>query len=224
MTSTEIKRPRTISDLPWPIPVAVLGAIGLVAGIWWFPAWFLAAQVARIWSTRGCMTWLASIGVPEYKDEEYARIVGVGPLALIAIRIFFSFNWLEPFQVIAAHHVDTTPNQESATALAIVFGVALATSLTGVLKSHGLPWIIAAAGFIAMSILVAGGYGLIWQANSLTALGLIVAGFCTSKIAMSINGFHRRRALRRADEALADAEEARMAAEGGAARTGRTVR
>jgi hypothetical protein len=198
-------RPRTIADISTPYPAAVLAVIGFVVGIVWFPAWFLTAQMLRLWSGRGCMTWLKSRGVPEYTDEKYAQIIGYGPLALIVARVLLALNWLEPWQVVADHKLDTTQTGESATFLAVVFGIALATALTGVMKTHGLPWLIGAAGFVLVAFLVAGGYGAIWKATAISGLGVIVVAYLIAKIPLTINQRMDKRAAKRAEEALTEA-------------------
>jgi hypothetical protein len=194
-------RPKTIADISSPYPFGVLAAVGFVAGIFWFPAWFVAAQMLRLWSQRGCMTWLKSRGVPEYTDEKYAQIIGYGPIALIAARILLSLNWLEPFQTIADHKLNTAPTPENGVFLGIAFGVALGTALTGFMRTHGLPWLIGAAGFVAVAVLVGGGYGLIWTATFLTGLPVIALGYVTSKIPIIINKYFEKREKARADEA-----------------------
>jgi hypothetical protein len=191
----------TIADIPSPYPFGVLAAIGFVVGIFWFPAWFLAAQMLRLWSKRGCMTWLKSRGVPEYTDENYANVIGYGPMALIAARVLLSLNWLEPFQTIANHKLDTTPGPENGVFLGIVFGLALGTALTGAMRTHGTPWLIGIAGFIAVAVLVGTGYGLIWNGTFLTGLPVIALGYITSKIPITINRYFERRDKRLAEEA-----------------------
>ena len=193
-------RPATLADLAVPFPFFVLAAIGLVVGYSWFPAWFFAAQLLRIWSTSGAVRWLSSLGVPEYTDEKYAMIIGYTPVALIALRILLSLNWLEPVQILGKQHIQTGPNPEEAVFLGIVLGVSLATAMTGVLRAHGLPWLLAAAGFGVMLALVVGADGAIWQPNPLQALPLIILGYLVSKIPLTITGVLDRRAARREEE------------------------
>jgi hypothetical protein len=201
-TATQADRPKTLSDLPWPLPVAVIAAIGLVGGIWWLPAWLLAGQIVRIWSQRGCMTWLKSRGVPEYTDDKYANWIGYAPIILIAVRVLLSLNWLEPFQALQAHHLDTTPTPEDGILLSLVFGLALATAMTGVLKVYGPLWIMSLAGFIAVAVLVVGGYGTIWTATAIEGSSLIILAYFTSHGPMQINKILLKRARRLAEEAL----------------------
>jgi hypothetical protein len=203
-TAAQRARPTCLADVASPYPVAVLAAIGLVAGWWWFPAWFLAAQLVRTWSTRGGVTWLSSRGFPEYTDEQYGRYIGYAPIALIALRIVLSLNWLEPFQIIAAHKAQTGADTESYVFVAIILGLALAVALTGVLRAHGLPWPLAAAGFVAVAVLALGSYGAIWNANALTAVPLVALGYLTSKIALVTNRVLDNRAARRAEETPQD--------------------
>jgi len=195
-------RPKTIADTPSPYPFGVLAVVGFVVGIFWFPAWFLAAQMLRLWSQRGCMTWLKSRGVPEYTDEKYAQIIGYGPLLLIVGRILLSLNWLEPFQTIADHKLNTAPTPENDVFLGIVFGIALGTALTGAIRTHGLPWLIGIAGFVAVAVLVGSGYGLLWNANFLTGLPVVALAYITSKIPIIINRHFDRRARNLELEAL----------------------
>ncbi|MGA3030267.1 MAG: hypothetical protein ABSE58_05940 [Candidatus Limnocylindrales bacterium] len=177
--------PTTLADLPSPYPVFTLAAIGLVAGYWWFPAWFLSAQLLRIWSVRGGIAWLSSRGVPEYTDDRYAAFIGYAPLALIAVRIVLSFNWLEPFQVFANQKVPTGSDAELGGYLAIVLGAAVAAALTGVLRTHGPAWLLAAAGFSLVLALAIGSNGAVWRPNALTALPLVLVGYLVSKIPMT---------------------------------------
>jgi hypothetical protein len=208
-TATQADRPKTLSDLPWPLPVAVIAAIGFVGGIWWLPAWLLAGQIVRIWSQRGCMTWLKSRGVPEYTDDKYANWIGYAPIILIAVRVVFSLNWLEPFQALQAHHLDTTPTPENSIFLSLVFGLALATAMTGVLKVYGPLWIISLAGFIAVAVLVVGGYGAIWTATALEGSPLIILAYFVSHGPMQINKILLKRARRPAEEALEESSAAK---------------
>ena len=199
-TATRKARPTCLADLASPYPVAALAAIGLVVGWWWFPAWFLAGQLVRLWSRRGAVTWLNSRGVPEYTDETYGTYIGYAPIALIALRIILSVNWLEPFQIIAAHKASTGADPETATFISIILGLALAVALTGVLRTHGLPWFLASAGFVAVAVLALGSYGAIWNANAITAVPLVALGYLTSKIALVTNRALDNRAARRAEE------------------------
>jgi hypothetical protein len=208
-TATQAEKPRTLSDLPWPLPVAVIAAVGFVGGIWWFPAWFLAAQTIRIWSQRGCMTWLKSRGVPEYTDDKYANWISYAPIILIVLRIALSVSWIEPFAVISNHHLDTAPTPENGIFLSVVFGLALATAITGVLKVYGPLWIISAAGFVAVTVLVAGGYGAIWTAMALDGGGLIILAYFTSHGPMQINKLLAKRAQRKAEETLEESSAAK---------------
>jgi len=193
--------PTTLADVTSPYPVFVLAVAGLIAGYWWFPAWFLSAQLVRIWSSRGGATWLSSRGVPEYTDDRYAAIIGYAPLALIAVRILLSFNWLEPFQVLAAQKVSTGSGAETGAYLAVVLGIAVAAALTGVLRTHGPAWLLAVAGFSLVLALAVGSSGTVWRPNALTAAPLVLAGFLVSKIPMAIAAALSRSAERRARDA-----------------------
>ncbi len=191
--------PVTLADVASPYPVFTLAAIGLVAGYWWFPAWFLSAQLVRIWSGRGGTTWLSSRGVPEYTDARYAAIVGYAPLALIAVRIVLSLNWLEPFQVITSQKVQGQSEAETAAYLAVILGVAVAAALTGVLRTHGPAWVLAAAGFSIVLALAIGSNGAVWRPSPLTALPLVLVGYLASKIPMSAAEALTRWTVRRAE-------------------------
>lgn len=196
----------TLSDIAWPYPFFGLGVVGLVIGYWWFPAWFLAAQLIHIWSARGGVRWLRARGVPEYTDEKYMTIIGYASMVLIAIRIVLSLNWLEPFQVLDSRTIYTGPDPQTAIYLSVILGVSLAAALTGVLRTHRLTWLFAAAGFILVLVLAVGANGAVWKPNGVTALPLLLVAYLFSKIPMTIEGFFDRRAARRAAEAMEETD------------------
>jgi hypothetical protein len=196
----------TLADALPPVPVFALAAVGLVVGYWWLPAWFLAAQLVRLWSSRGGVRWLSSLGVAEYTDEKYAAIIGYAPVVLIGLRLFLSINWLESFQVINSEKLPTGPNPQDATYLAVVLGFAVAAALSGVLLSRGLPWLIAAAGFALVLALAIGASGPIWQANALQAAPLMILGYLVSKVPLTIIRTLDRLATRRAEASLDDSD------------------
>jgi hypothetical protein len=176
--------------------VFVLAGAAAVIGIMWLPIWFLAAELLRLWAPRGGMRWLASRGVPEYTDDRYAAVIGIAPIAVIALRIAVSLDWLAPFRIFAGGQADITAS-ELAVAQALVLGLVLATSLAGVLRTTGWPRILALAGFFVVAGLVVAAEAGWWQPDALAALPLLVPAYLVSRLAMLADRWLYRRAARR---------------------------
>jgi hypothetical protein len=187
MTSTSpAPRVGTIAERIHPYLLFALAGLGTVWGLFWLPAWFLVAQLIRQWAPRGGMRWLASRGVPEYTDEMYALYMGNIPLALIGVRLLLSVDILEPFKMLNDKRLDTTSGAETTVFLGIVVGCVIATALTGVLRTHGWPWLLSAAGFTALMVWAIGSFGLIWHSNALYAMPFIPLAWLSSAIPMFI--------------------------------------
>jgi hypothetical protein len=194
--------PTTLADIASPYPFFALAAVGLVIGYWWLPAWFLAAQLIRVWSASGGVRWLSARGVAEYTDEKYAAIIGYALIGLIAVRVISSINWLESFQILGIQGWADKPDPQQATYLAVILGISVAVALGGVLRTNRLPWLLAAAGLGLIMLLSIGADGWIWRANTVEAAPLLVLAFGIAKIAMFLDRVLDRRAARRAEEAL----------------------
>lgn len=187
-----VHRVRGLADIADVRPFVVLAAIGAVAGIWWFPFWFLSAQLLRIWATHGGMRWLTAHGVAEYADEKIAMLVGLVPVAIIAARIIVSVDWVQPVRILETHKV-TSSAGELSIFLDLVIGIAMATALTGVLITRGLPWLVAALGFTAVLVLAAAATrGLLWEPSGFTAMPLALLGYLTTKIAIIWDNHNNR--------------------------------
>lgn len=182
-SSASTPRARSLAEIADVRPFAVLAVIGAVVGIWWFPAWFLSAQLVRIWATRGGMRWLAARGVTEYTDDKIVKIVGLVPVAIIAVRIIVAVNWLQPVQVLESHQLISSGSELSLYLDAVV-GVAMAAALTGVLTTRGLPWLLALLGFgVVATMAVTASRGVLWQPNAFEAIPVALLGGATSWVA-----------------------------------------
>lgn len=179
-----------------PLIFAIVGAT-TIAGIFWFPLWFVTAEVLRLWAPRGGMRWLASRGVPEYTDDSIATAIGIVPIVVIAIRVVIALNWLAPFLIFIRRSVPVSEG-EWAAMLALVLGVAMATALAGVLRTTGWPRLFAIAGFAAVTTLaVAAQQSLWWRSNALVALPLVILAYLISTAAILTDRRLYRRAARR---------------------------
>lgn len=195
MTASPAKpRARTIAENGNPYVIFALAAAGAVWGIFWLPAWFLVAQMLRLWAPNAGVRWLSSRGVPEYTDDKYAQAIANVPLLIIAGRLLISVDVLEPFKVISEHKVNAV-GSEAGVFLAVVVGIAVAMSLSGVMKTHGWTWLIATAGFAGVMTGAIGSYGLIWHANALEAAVLVPPAWLFSVIPMYICGRLDRRVI-----------------------------
>jgi hypothetical protein len=178
------------------VPVFLLAGVAAIAGILWFPLWFLAAELLRLWAPRGGMRWLASRGVPEYTDDRYAAIIGLAPIAAIAVRVALALDWIAPIRVFLGGKGDITAS-EWAVALAAVFGLTLATSLPGVLRTTGWPRVLAIAGFAGMAALVvAAQRGAFGPPHAFAALVLLVPAYLISTLAVRLDRWLYDRAAR----------------------------
>jgi hypothetical protein len=194
--------PKTLSEIGNPLPFFAVAVVALIVGYWWFPAWFLATQLIRVWSPRGGVRWLHKRGVPEYDDERYATIFGNALLFLIGFRLLLSINWLESFEILGNQGWAMKPDSQQATYLAVILGIAIGLALTGVLRTKRLPWVFAAAGFAVVFALAATADGRVWSPNTIQAFPLIVLAYFVSKIPMFIDGRLDKRQARRDAEAL----------------------
>ncbi len=187
-----VHRGRGLAEIADVRPVAILAAIGGLAGIWWFPLWFLSAQLLRIWAMHGGMRWLTAHGVAEYADEKIAMLVGLVPVAIIAARIILSVDWVQPFRILETHKV-TSSAGELSIFLDLVVGIAMATAFTGVLVTRGLPWLVAALGFAAVLVLAAAATrGYLGEMSGFTAMPLALLGYLTTKIAIIWDNHNNR--------------------------------
>ena len=196
--------PRTLSEIANPVPFVAIAAVALVVGFWWLPAWFLAAQLIRVWAQSGGVRWLSSRGVAEYTDERYATIIGNALLFLIAFRLLLAINWLESFQILVDEHRGWAMNADpqQVTYVAVILGLAIAISLTGVMKTKRLPWVFATAGFALVLGLALVADGRVWLPTTVEAVPLIALGYLVSRIPMFFDRRLDRRAAKRAEAEL----------------------
>jgi hypothetical protein len=191
-----------LADYPGALPFLSTAAAAAIGGIFWFPLWFFAAQLLRLWAPRGGMTWLNRRGVSEYTDERYATAIAWGPFVPIVLRILVSFNWLEPFQVLVSRHLDSAPTGEWTVLLDVVLGATIALSLTAVLTTGGLARVISLAGFLSMaglSLVIAFRPPL--AINGFALVPLVFVGWSISALAEAVNNAPKRRARRAARQA-----------------------
>jgi hypothetical protein len=187
-------RGRSIAQIADIRPFAGLAVVGAIAGVFWFPIWFLTAQMVRLWSTRGGLRWLGSRGVAEYDDEKIATVISLVPILVIAARVIVGVNWLQPFQVLDTKQLAPTSPSDLRFLLDIVLGIALSTAFTGVMVTRRLPMIVGLVGFAAVATLsVAAARGIWWQPNGIEAVPLALLGYVTSKIATVWDNHANRR-------------------------------
>jgi len=91
---------------------------------------------------------------------------------------------------------------QQATYVAVVLGLAITLSLTGVMKVKGLPWAITAIGFAVVLVLAIGAGGRLWQPTTVEAVPLVIFAYLTSRIPMFLDRRLDRNAARRAQEEL----------------------
>ncbi len=186
---------RAPAEYPNGWPVLGLAFAGAIAGIFWFPLWFAAAQLLRIWAPRGGVAWLRDRGVPEYTDERYASAIWIGAVVPIALRILVSFNWLQPFQDPYA----VAGKGEMTTLLDFVLGIAIALAMSGVLLCRGWSWLLALTGLAAVVVLaVVVAFRPGFQISGIAAAPLVVLGWLSSFLALFIDNAPARRARREA--------------------------
>jgi signal transduction histidine kinase len=194
--------PRILAEIGNPLPFLAVAVVALIVGYWWFPAWFLAAQIIRVWSSRGGVRWLHKRGVPEYDDDRYAAIFGNALIVLIALRLLLAINWLESFEILGNQGWAMHADPQQATYLAVILGISIALALTGALRTKRLPWIFATAGFVLVFGLAATADGRIWSPNTIEAAPLVLLAYLVSRIPMFFDRRLDKREAKREEEAL----------------------
>jgi hypothetical protein len=210
--ATAAPRP-VLADHPGGALVFTIAGAAALGGVFWFPAWFFAAQLLRQWAPRGGMKWLAGRGVPEYADEQYATAIAWLPWLAIVARIAVAINWLEPFQTIIDQRKDAPNSGEMIVLLDVVLGIAIAVALTGVLRTGGWPRLLGLAGFVsvvALAWILA--FAPPYPTNGFAVVPLALLGGFTSQLALFFENAPERRARRAAREAVRIEEERRAAA------------
>ena len=178
-------------------PVIFIAVVMAIAGIFWFPLWFIAAEILRLWAPRGGMRWLASRGVPEYTDDKYAMWIGIGPMLLIALRVVIALDWIAPFLVFAGKSAPVSTN-EFDTLVSLVLGVAIATALAGVMRTTGVPRILGILNFVAITALAVSVHrGAFGNPNALLVVPIVVPAYLFATIAIRWDRWLYRRAVRR---------------------------
>ncbi len=211
-SQTTVPRPVAADYQSGPVIFAIAGAAAL-GGILWFPLWFFGAQLLRLWAPQGGRKWLRSQGVPEYSDEQYATAMSLIPVIPIAARLLVSFDWLEPFTTLINERKEPIAPGEMAVLVDLVLGLAIAASLTGVMRTRGWPWLVALAGFVpvvAVALIV--GFAPPWEINGFALIPVAAYGSLVSQLALFLQGAPERRARRAAREA-ARIEDKRIEAE-----------
>jgi hypothetical protein len=178
----------------WIFAPAVVFAI---AGIFWFPFWFVTAELLWTWAPRGGLKWLTSLGVEEYKDERYAQVIVWAWCGLILARFVVALDYSTLLQG-ATLRVSQSPPGEFDAWLSVVLGLALAGALAGVMKTTGWPRILALLGVLSIFALAwTGAHGIGWLANAFVALPVPVLGWASARIAIALDHWLNRRAARR---------------------------
>jgi hypothetical protein len=168
-----------------------------IAGIFWFPFWFVTGELLWTWAPRGGLKWLTSLGVDEYKDERYAQVIVGIWCGLIVARFAVALDYSTLLQG-ATLHVTQSPPGEFDAWLAVVLGLALAGALAGVMKTTGWPRVFALLGVLGIFALAwTGAHGLGWLANAFVALPVPVLGWATARISIALDRWLNRRAARR---------------------------
>ncbi|HEY5487051.1 MAG TPA: hypothetical protein VIK06_05325 [Candidatus Limnocylindrales bacterium] len=186
-----------LEDGAGAIWILVPAAIFAIAGIFWFPFWFVTGELLWTWAPRGGLKWLGSLGVEEYKDERYAQVIVWTCCGLILARFALALDYSTLLQG-ATLHVTQSPPGEFDAWLAIVLGLALAAALAGVMKTTGWPRIFALLGVVGVFALAwTGANGIGWLANAFIALPVPILGWCTARIAISLDHWLNRRAARK---------------------------
>jgi hypothetical protein len=177
----------------WILAPAVAFA---VAGIFWFPLWFVSAELLWTWAPRDGLRWLSSLGAREYVDEKIAAIIVWSACSLIAARFAVGLDWSHLLEG-ATLQVRLSPHGEFDSWLALVLGLAIGGALAGVMKTTGIPRIFALIGVLAVVALAwTGAHGIGWQANAFVALPVPILGWATARISIAWDRLLNRRATR----------------------------
>jgi hypothetical protein len=189
-----------IEDAAGAIWIFAPAAVFAVAGVFWFPLWFVTADLLWTWAPRGGLRWLSSSGVEEYRDERIASVIVWAWCGLIAARFAVALDWTHLLEG-ATLQVRQSPHGEFDAWLAVVLGLALAWALAGVMKTTGWPRIFALLGVLAVLALAwTGANGIGWLANAFVALPLPVLGWSTARISIALDRWLNRRVARRLAE------------------------
>jgi len=186
-----------LEDSGGAIWIFAAAAVFAVAGIFWFPFWFVTAELLWTWAPRGGLRWLSSLGVGEYKDEQIASIIVWSWFGLVAARFAVGLDWTHLLEG-ATLKVRLSPPGEFDAWLAVVLGLALAGALAGVMKTTGWPRVFALLGVLAVFTLAwTGTHGIGWKANAFVSLPVPILGWATARIAIALDRWLNRRAARR---------------------------
>ena len=186
-----------LEDAAGAIWILVPAAIFAVAGIFWFPLWFVTGELLWTWAPRGGLKWLRSRGVEEYQDERYAQIMVWSWCGLILARVVVALDWTHLLEG-ATLHVSQSPHAEFDAWLSVVLGLAISGALAGVMKTTGWPRIFALLGVLAVLALAwTGANGIGWLANAFIALPIPILGWATARIAIALDRWLNRRKARR---------------------------
>lgn len=189
-----------IEDAAGAIWIFAPAAVFAVAGVFWFPLWFVTAELLWTWAPRGGLRWLSSMGVEEYRDDRIASVIVWSLWGLIAARFAVALDWTHLLEG-ATLQVRQSPHGEFDAWLAVVLGLALAWALAGVMKTTGWPRIFALLGALAVLALAwTGANGIGWLANAFVALPLPVLGWSTARISIALDRWLNRRVARRLAE------------------------
>lgn len=189
-----------IEDAAGAIWIFAPAAVFAVAGVFWFPLWFVTAELLWTWAPRGGLRWLSSMGVEEYRDDRIASVIVWSLWGLIAARFAVALDWTHLLEG-ATLQVRLSPHSEFDAWLAVVLGLAIAGALAGVMKTTGWPRIFALLGVLAVAALAwTGANGIGWLANAFVALPLPVLGWSTARISIALDRWLNRRVARRLAE------------------------
>jgi hypothetical protein len=189
-----------IEDAAGAIWIFAPAAVFAVAGVFWFPLWFVTAELLWTWAPRGGLRWLSSSGVEEYRDERIASVIVWAWCGLIAARFAVALDWTHLLEGVTLQ-VTQSPHGEFDAWLAVVLGLALAWALAGVMKTTGWPRIFALLGVLAVLALAwTGANGIGWLANAFVALPVPVLGWSTARISITLDRWLNRRVARRLAE------------------------
>jgi hypothetical protein len=184
-------------DAAGPIWIFAPAVVFAIAGIFWFPFWFVTAELLWTWAPRGGLKWLNSLGVEEYKDERYAQVIVWTWCGLILARFVVALDFSTLLQG-ATLRVTQSPPGEFDAWLAVVLGLALAGALAGVMKTTGWPRILALLGVLGIFGLAwSGAHGIGWLANAFVALPVPVLAWVSARIAIALDHWLNRRAARK---------------------------
>jgi hypothetical protein len=190
-------RGAALEDAAGAIWILATAAVFAVAGVFWFPLWFVTAELLWTWAPRGGLRWLSSLGAEEYRDERIASVIVWSWCGLIAARFAVALDWTHLLEG-ATLHVMQSPHGEFDAWLDVVLGLAIAGALAGVMKTTGWPRIFALLGVLAVVALAwTGANGIGWLANAFIALPVPILGWGTARIAIALDRWLNRRAARR---------------------------